>query len=132
MSSTSLTPIELTRLHQWVCWRYETRGDKHTKTPIDAQANGRLTHAKSNDPATWASHAEAIAACKCHPELEGGGFCLAPGDGLTGIDLDHVIDPDTGELKPEAAEILERFKGTYIEVSPSGTGLRLFLSLIHI
>ncbi len=126
MSSANLTPIELTRLHQWVCWRYETRGDKRTKAPIDAKSNGRLTHAKSNVPKTWASHVEAQAACKRHPELEGVGFCFAPDDGLTGIDLDHVIDPDTGELKPEAAEILERFQDTYIEVSPSGTGLRLF------
>ena len=53
-------------------------------------------------------------------------FCFAEGDGLTGIDLDHVIDPDTGKLKPEAAEILARFKGTYAEVSPSGEGLRIF------
>ena len=119
-------PAELTALPQWVPWRYEQRGDKRTKAPIDAKSNGRLSYAKSNDPATWASHAEALAACELHPELAGIGFCFAPDDGLTGIDLDHVIDPDTGELKPEAAEILERFKDTYVEVSPSGTGLRVF------
>jgi RecA-family ATPase len=120
------TPAELIALPQWVCWRYENRDGKPTKVPIDAKSNGRLRRAKTNDPATWASHAEALAACERHPELAGVGFCFAPDDGLTGIDLDHVIDPDTGELKPEATEILERFQGTYIEVSPSGTGLRLF------
>ena len=120
------TPAELIALPQWVCWRYEERNGKTTKAPINAKSNGRLIHAKSNDPATWASHAEAMAACERHPELAGVGFCFAPDDGLTGIDLDHVIDPETGELKPEAAEILERFHGTYAEVSPSGTGLRLF------
>lgn len=119
-------PAELTALPQWVCWRYEQRGDKATKAPIDAKSNGRLTYAKSNDPKTWASHADAIKACERHPELAGIGFCLAADDGLTGIDLDHVIDPDTGELQPEALEIVERFKGTYIERSPSGTGLRIF------
>lgn len=41
MSSANLTPIELTRLHQWVCWRYETRGDKRTKPPINAKSNGK-------------------------------------------------------------------------------------------
>ena len=126
MSSANFTPIELTRLHQWVGWLEEERGGKITKAPINAKSNGRLTYAKSNDSRTWASHAEALAACERHPELAGVGFCFALDDGLTGIDLDHVIDPDTGELKPEAAEILERFQGTYIEVSPSGTGLRLF------
>ena len=119
-------PGELAGLPQWVCWRYKQRDGKTTKTPINAKSNGRLTYAKTNDPATWASHAEALAACERHPELAGVGFCFAPDDGLTGIDLDHVINPETGELKPEAAEILERFDGTYIEVSPSGTGLRLF------
>ncbi|TXI76865.1 MAG: hypothetical protein E6Q44_14815, partial [Flavobacteriales bacterium] len=49
-----------------------------------------------------------------------------PDDGLTGIDLDHVFNPETGELQPEEAEILERFQGTYAEIPPSGTGLRLF------
>lgn len=119
-------PAELRALSQWVCWRYETRGDKRTKAPIDAKSNGRLSYAKSNDPETWSTFDEAAAAYARHPDLAGIGFCFAPDDGLTGIDLDHVIDPDTGELKPEAAEILERFKGTYAEVSPSGTGLRLF------
>ena len=120
------TPSELIALHQWVAWRYEDRDGKRTKVPIDAKSNGRLRRAKTDDPSTWASHAEAMAACERHPGLAGVGFCLAPDDGLTGIDLDHVLDPDTGELKPEAAEILERFAGTYAEISPSGTGLRLF------
>jgi putative DNA primase/helicase len=119
-------PAELRALSQWVAWRYETRGDKRTKTPINAKSNGRLVYAKSNDPETWASLADALEACGRHADLDGIGFCFAPDDGLTGIDLDHVIDTDTGELKPEAAEILERFSGTYAEVSPSGTGLRLF------
>ncbi len=119
-------PTALTDLCQWVGWRYEEHDGKRTKAPIDAKSNGSLRYAKSNNPSTWASFADAQAACGRHPELAGVGFCFSPGDGLTGLDLDHVIDPDTGELKPEAAEILERFRGTYAEVSPSGTGLRLF------
>ena len=125
-ADATIIPAELIERPQWVAWRYEQRSGKTTKAPIDAKSNGRLIHAKSNDPTTWASHAEAMAACERHPELAGVGFCFTPDDGLTGIDLDHVIDPETGELKPEAAEILERFHGTYAEVSPSGTGLRLF------
>ncbi len=119
-------PTALTDLCQWVGWRYEEHDGKRTKAPIDAKSNGSLRYAKSNNPSTWASFADAQAACGRHPELAGVGFCFSPGDGLTGLDLDHVIDSDTGELKPEAAEILERFRGTYAEVSPSGTGLRLF------
>lgn len=119
-------PADLKSTQQWVAWRYEERGGKTTKAPIDAKSNGKLTYAKSNDPATWASLDDAIDACGRHPELAGVGFCFAPDDGLTGIDLDHVIDPETRKLKPEAVEIVTQFAGTYCEVSPSGTGLRLF------
>ena len=119
-------PAELRDLSNWVNWRYEERDGQRTKPPINARSNGSLRYAKSNDPSTWTSFDDALAACGRHSELAGVGFCFSPDDGLTGLDLDHVIDPDTGELKPEATEILERFRGTYAEVSPSGTGLRLF------
>ena len=119
-------PTELTARNQWVCWRYEERDGKRTKAPINARSNGRLTYAKSNAPETWASFDTALTACGIHPELAGVGFCFAPDDGMTGIDLDHVFNPGTGELTPEAAEIVERFAGTYVEISPSGTGIRIF------
>lgn len=119
-------PAALRALSQWVCWRYEERNGKRTKAPINARSNGVLHHAKTNDPATWSDFATALQTCERHPELNGVGFCFAKGDGLTGIDLDHVIHPDTGELTAEAAEILDHFQGTYAEISPSGTGLRLF------
>ena len=77
-------PAELTALPQWVCWRYEERGGKKTKSPINAKSNGRLTYAKSNDPATWASHVDVLATCERHPELAGIAFCFAPDDG-TGL-----------------------------------------------
>ena len=124
--TADIIPAAIRSLPQWVAWRREERGGKTTKAPIDAKSNGKLTYAKSNDPTTWATLDAAIDACGRHLELAGVGFCFAPNDGLTGIDLDHVIDPDTGELQAEAVEILDRFTGTYCEVSPSGTGLRLF------
>lgn len=125
-SNPATIPEQLKHLPQWVCWRYEERSGKQTKAPIDAKSNGRLRYAKTNDSATWAEFDAALAACELHPELAGVGFCFSPSDGLTGIDLDHVLDLDTKALTPEAAEIVARFAGTYIEVSPSGTGLRLF------
>ncbi len=124
-------PSALKALNQWVCWKYEDRKGKPTKPPIapHSAAKGALVRAKTSDPTTWAPFE---AACNAYRyadaamKLEGIGFCFAEGDGLTGIDLDHVIDPNTGTLNQEAAEILERFRGTYAEVSPSGEGLRLF------
>ncbi len=119
-------PDELRELPQFVGWRHEQRGGKRTKAPINPNSHGLLTYAKTNDRDTWSDFNTAIDACTKHPELAGIGFCLSPDDGLTALDLDHVIDTETCELKPEAVEIVERFNGTYWEVSPSGEGLRCF------
>ncbi len=121
-------PAELKALKQWVCWRYETRDGKPTKAPIQAERtdkDGKPLHAASNRPRTWTDFNTAVAAA-ARLGLDGIGFNVWTGDGLTGVDLDHVLNPDTGELTAEAAEVLDRFKGTYIEVSPSGSGFRVW------
>ena len=124
-SNLEAIPAELTILPQWVCWHYEERDGQPTKPPINPRSNGKLLYARSNDPATWADFSTAVAAVdRLH--LEGQGLCLSESDGLTGLDLDHVFDPVTGALAPQAAEVLEQFAGTYAEISPSGTGIRIW------
>lgn len=125
-------PSELKQLPQWVCWRLEP-GNPNKKTgvitlgkvPVNA-LTGR--NASTDEPRTWSPFDKALARHKRDPDhLRGIGLCLAPGSGLAGLDLDDILNPLTGEIaKPEALEILERFKGTYAEISPSGKGLRLF------
>jgi predicted P-loop ATPase len=46
--------------------------------------------------------------------------------GFVGLDFDNVRDPDSGEVSELGAEVLRRFAGTYVEISPSHTGLRVF------
>lgn len=118
-------PAELRNLPQFVCWHYFERNGKRTKPPVDAKSNGQILPAKSNDPATWSSFDVAVATAQ-RLNLAGIGLALAENDGLTGLDLDHVFDPETGELDPLANEVLSRFAGTYTEVSPSGNGLRIW------
>mgnify|MGYP003375701289 CR=1 FL=1 len=126
INNFSAIPADLTALPQWVCWHYETRNGKQTKPPIQAKSNGKLLHAKSNDPETWADFDTAVAAA-VRLNMEGVGLNVWEDDGLTGLDLDHVFDPATGELDPLAAEVVDRFAGvTYTEVSPSGTGIRIW------
>lgn len=100
----------------WVCWRYEERDGKPTKVPKNP-ATGR--NAKSNDPRTWATFAEALAAA---PRFDGLGIMFS--DGLCGCDLDHCRDPKTGELEPWAAEVVAELD-SYTEASPSGTGVHV-------
>lgn len=116
-------PNQLTRLNQWVCWKYsKTKDGKDTKLPINPQ-NKCL--AKTNDPATWEAFVAAVVAAK-NEKYPGVGFCLSQTDGITGIDLDHIYNPETQELDAKAVEIVNKFLGTYIEISPSGNGIRIF------
>jgi putative DNA primase/helicase len=118
-------PVELRSLPQWVCWHYTERNGKRTKPPIDPKSNGKLLNAKSNDPATWSDFDTAVATAE-RLNLAGVGLVLSETDGLTGLDLDHVFDPETGELDSLAVEVLDRFAGTYTEISPSGSGIRIW------
>lgn len=115
-------PRTLTQLPQWLVWRLEDRKGKPSKIPYSARSGG---HAKSNDPATWCDFNRAGQAAR-RGDYDGVGFAFNAGDGLCGVDLDKCIDADTGELEPWADEVLQRFLGTYIEISPSGKGLRIF------
>jgi putative DNA primase/helicase len=115
-SSSTLTdniPVELRTLKQWVLWRYETREEKLTKVPY--QANGRK--AESDNPATWTSFDKTLAAL---PKFDGLGVMFA--NGLAGIDLDHHIEG--GKVSDFARSVVERVN-SYTELSPSGTGLHI-------
>ncbi|HJT79198.1 MAG TPA: hypothetical protein VJ739_18525 [Gemmataceae bacterium] len=118
-------PAALKRPARWVCWRYVRRRDKKgthrwTKVPIDPKTGA---NADTTDPSTWATFAAALAYYETRrADVDGVGFVL--GDGWVGVDLDDVRDPETGEVRRSAAEVVESFK-TYTEVSPSATGLKL-------
>lgn len=104
-------PEELKANARWVCCTADKR-------PI-CPATG--APASSTDPATWASYAAAVQAV---PRLGCRGIGYVLGDGLCGIDIDHCINPATGELLPEALDIVEAMH-SYTELSPSGTGLHI-------
>jgi hypothetical protein len=110
---------------RWVAWRNERRGDRTTKVP-HSPAGGL---AKANDPRTWGTRSEAEARARNLVNGEGGGIGIELGDlgdgtSLGGIDLDTCRAPD-GNFEAWAQEIIERF-GSYTEVSPSGTGAKIF------
>lgn len=75
--------------------------------------------ASSTNPRTWSSFDVAAASSVG----DGLGFVLN-GDGIACVDLDHCING--GVLEPWAQAILDRTPATYVEVSPSGTGLHIF------
>ena len=107
---------------QWVIWRWTENGsDKWTKPPLQARFPHQL--AKNNDPATWSSHAAAAQAVR-EGAGNGIGFALT-GTAIAAIDLDHCRDPKTGAIDTWAQHILDQARGAYIEVTVSGSGLRV-------
>ena len=120
---TENAPECIRQLPQWVAWKYVERDGKPTKAPVNSR-NGSL--AKSTEPDTWGTFDEAVAACQNDARLAGVGFVFAAGDPYCGVDLDDSVEPDSGPLKGWAADIVERLD-SYTEISPSGTGLKVFL-----
>ncbi len=118
-------PDTLTERDAWVCWRYEWSDDRDewTKVPVDVDTSG---FAKSTDPDTWTSFPTALAYHeRAGTDTDGVGFVAHEGDTVLGLDLDDCRDPETGDLEAWAEDVLDDVP-TYAEVSPSGTGLRLF------
>jgi putative DNA primase/helicase len=124
-------PGELTQLPQWVVWRLEYRQAKNGEwkwTKVPYIPGGTERKARSNAPRTWSNFQVALAAYRLRrhngqADWDGIGFVFSADGSLVGIDLDHCIVD--GKLEPWAAEILAKFP-TYAEISPSGTGIKLW------
>jgi len=110
-------------LRQWVCWLSEERDGKLTKIPYSPLTGGK---ASSTNPATWAGYSEAVVAYKERGYC-GIGFMFTKEDEFVGVDLDHCLDSETGEVEDWAREIIHELD-SYTEVSPSGTGVHILLS----
>jgi hypothetical protein len=122
-----LVPDDLSERDQWVVWRYEQRNGRATKVPYQAnRARAARRRASSTDAATWATFDHAVELWRTAPNWYAGpGFVLAQNDPFCGIDLDHALDGE-GNVKPWARGIVERFGDTYMEISPSGLGLKIW------
>jgi len=120
---------DLLKLEQrWVGWRPGPRkpNGKFDKYPVDPQTGRKINPL---DPANWLTFREALDAC--HRDVaKGVGIVLSDQHPihfngtpryLTAIDLDHCA----GHMEEYQALWLELGR-PYVEVSPSGSGLRMF------
>lgn len=103
-------PPQLRALSRWVIWRYGAPrpGGKKPKPPFSIDG----APASVSDPTSWATFDEAVAALPRVAGAEGVGFVL--GNGVVGLDFD--VDADD----PRSLEVIARFSGTYVELSPNG------------
>jgi hypothetical protein len=116
----SQLPSRITSLSRWGGWKYIERDGKKIKLPVVA-ATGKAN--KSNDETGWIGfdQARALVVARRHVGLA----FLFRKDGIVGIDMDRCR-VENGVIKPWAFNILKQFP-TYAEVSPSGTGIKLFV-----
>lgn len=114
-------PIALTDRPQWVVWKTIRRDNKPTKVPFKCNGDG---FAKANDPATWDTFAAACSAFQLG-NYAGVGYEFSKDDPFVGVDLDGCRNPETGEVAQWAKDIIAEL-GTYAEVSPTKTGVKLF------
>jgi putative DNA primase/helicase len=121
-SLRDVVPPELKLREQWVLWRYELRDGKKTKVPYNTRTGRR---ASATDPETWCLFIEALEAWESG-QYDGIGYVFSEEDPYAGLDLDKARDPETGAVAEWATEWVKAFGG-YAEVSPSGTGLHIFI-----
>ena len=109
-------PEELKIYPQWVNWRSD---EQKKKVPVNPRTQGNAGVTFEN---TWAPFPVAVAVGDKFGL--GIGFVLTERDPYTCIDLDKVISGR--QLDPAARQILD-LVGGYVELSPSGAGLHIWV-----
>ena len=109
-------PQRLREIPRWVAWRPEH--DK--KPPVDAR--GRKIDPL--DEKNWLTFERAV---EIAPRDGGVGIVLTKGDGIGVVDLDGCLLDGGKKQAAWAAKILLACQGTYQEISPSLTGVKVFM-----
>ncbi len=121
---TANIPLSLQLLEQWVCWLYVDREGKWTKAPLNPHT---MSGADTTNHATWGSYKQVVEIAQQLPDQIGIGFVFKQHGNLTGIDLDKCRNHNTGKIATWAAAIMMALR-SYTEVSPSGTGVKIWIS----
>ena len=123
--TNGVTIASLASHELWVAWKQETRDGRATKVPYDPRTGRR---AATDDARTWATRDEAENWAAMNGAAGVGVVFSQIDKFLCGIDLDRCRNPDADDIAPWAQEIIDRF-GSYCEISPSGTGVKIFFAI---
>lgn len=119
----ALAPLKA--LPNWVVWRWNwavnKRGvGKWDKPPF--RPRNPSQYARNNDPSTWGTYDEALAAFESG-QCDGIGFNLS-GTDIAAFDIDKCRNKETGAIAEEAMALVDD-AASYTEMTVSGTGLRI-------
>lgn len=120
-------PAELLDRPQWLVWRYEpgeTPEKKPRKMPYYVGGGIRSGGQGSDRDRQRLQIFSAAADYAASNDFDGVGFAFLPDDGLVGIDLDGMIDPETGDVSSRCQAIVDAC-ASYTEFSPSGKGVHI-------
>lgn len=113
-------PPQLKGWKQWVFWRgvkHDESDKKPTKIPFNATGA-----AKSNDRTTWMPFV--AMQTWMQRKMDGIAFVLSDDDPFSMIDIDGCVENEN--VSEFARKVIEYFD-SYTELSPSGTGVRIFV-----
>jgi putative DNA primase/helicase len=112
-------PTELRELRQWIAFRCQRKPDgRLSKVPFTPGTNRT---ASINDPSTWRSFTEALAAVQAHNLCLG--FAITREMNMTLVDEDGVVTAD-GTIEPATTARISAL-ASYTERSISGTGIHI-------
>jgi primase-polymerase (primpol)-like protein len=118
----ALTP--LLERPQWTVWHWtQLENGNWQKPPFMATQPQR--HASTKDPATWSDYLTALATVQAG-DADGVSYVLTEDDPFAAIDLDHCRDVTTCSIDVWAQNFLDTGRFSYSEVTPSGTGCRIW------
>lgn len=107
---------------QWCLWRIDTKQDgTRFKRPIN-QWGDPISVTQHDEFADWGVVNHVVETKRIH--TQGAAFIFTESDPFVGIDLDKCLEDYTP--KEWVLPILERFRNTYIEYSPSFKGLKIY------
>ena len=117
-------PLELRSVPRWVMWSFVEVGDGENRrwSKLPLQISGKA--ASSTNPATWTDFITAEQAYNTS-KFDGIGFVFSEDDNLVGIDLDDCYDLTDGFINAAMQQLANQIDG-YMEISPSGTGVKIF------
>lgn len=120
-SSTHLAPLRNQK--SWCVWKFEPSANGGTKlTKVPYCADNPTRKASTTHPEGWTSFEAASIA------MRSGGFSgigyLIGGGLIAAFDLDDCRDLATGAITPWARKLIDEGR-TYVEITPSGAGLRI-------
>lgn len=124
-------PATLAARAQWLVWRFESKpGDKKPRKVPYYVSGARRTGEQGSDADRTALVDLVAARAACErpgASWSGVGFAFLPGDGLIGVDLDGMIDGETGVMSERGRAIIDAC-ASYTELSPSGKGVHIICS----